>query len=209
MLDVAGFLDALPEEWLKLQIITVLNSPEVQGINFVAESVAVGGAHYKRVADAVAEGRIRVRTDASILRDKGYFGTYDGRGAGGVLTLVAYPFAPGGVSVFIKAAVVHECTHAAMDLMKLKTSRGLKYTEYEGMAFIAEQVYVRRLTGASNLNPGDHRMFHVADGIAQRIIAHGKGAFVVSPEDMRTLRFAVGSVRPYSGRRREVVRTDG
>jgi hypothetical protein len=98
-----------------------------------------------------------------------------------------------------RQAAVHECTHAAFDLMKLKPSRGLHRTENEGMANIAERLYIRYVFGLRGTAPV-LRYERIADRIAERIIANPQNS-VVSPEEMRRLRNAVGQDTPeYRGK---------
>jgi hypothetical protein len=198
-------------------IIALLRSPFVQRIRFSAESISITGDGYGRVAAALSDGRItvddEVRHEVSIK--------------GGKVHVLSIPLImPHGANAMYNAdknvlvvkptinladvrdrgLVVHEMTHALIDLMHLSKSRGLHRTEGEGIAYIAQSLY-KRFDGA--VISKDLRFGRVADRISKRIIGHGRGMYFVSRDEMRELRDAVGQDKHYRHVRGKLHPSDG
>lgn len=185
-------------EDLKAEVLTVLGSSAMRHINFVAAAVRISPESYSQLVGRVESGRLPVTIDPSI-RGAGQYTADDN-----TLRVKQYP-------PFYDNSVVHELTHAAIDLMDLRVPRGAKFstrglhqTEDEGIAYIAMCVYCR-LTSQPyvHLAPGQQletrlaRMARVADAIAGRILASGTKLYHVSEDEMRWMRNAVGQVPGY------------
>jgi hypothetical protein len=186
---------------LKSNLIALLRSHSVQRIHFVAEGVKISGETYGKLADLLSAGKIAVvvNTGFTALKKGGSYDVDDN-----TLTLRQTELE----TVKDKGIAVHELTHAAIDFMNLRPSIGLHRTENEGMAYIAERVYGLRSRVYPVLRHWP-RIFHVADVIAQKIIATEPRLYHVSPEEMRMMRNAVGQNLHYFSHRGEAAPSNG
>jgi hypothetical protein len=116
-------------------IVALLQSPAVQRIRLTAESVSVTGHGYGRVADALSNGRITVEDEVTM--PYGYDAVYLA-----IRNVLVVKPTINLAQVGPRALVLHEMTHALIDLMHLSKSRGLHETENEGIAYIAQLLYI-------------------------------------------------------------------
>jgi len=171
------------------EVVALLHSPAVQKIRFFAEGVHISGHVYMALATKVAAGRLHIAIDPTLLTQS-YDGTYDA--PSNTLTLPRNHIA----TPYNKQVALHELTHAAIDIMNLRASRGFHETENEGVSYIAEHLYVR-YTHGNHVSRTDHRFVRVADAIAKTIIAARPHTYSVTHDEMRKLRNAVGQNREY------------
>ena len=183
-------------------IVALLRSAAVQKISFVAEAVRVTPQGYQQVADALADGTIAISERATLPHDfsAGYVPARN-------LLLIKPTLDLANVRV--RALVVHEMTHAQIDLMRLPVSRGLHRTEGEGVAYIAQALYIFNFDGDTHNTPNTLRFFRVAEAIRQKISASARSPAVVSGDDMRELRNAVGQDPHYLQIRGMLAQSDG
>jgi hypothetical protein len=181
-----GPLTTVREAALKQRLIGLLRSPLVQKIDFFIGYMHISGAGYSRVADAVANGSIKLFV-------------------GGVPAGAAAAFYPGdrffrfpdgtyGLTRSDEADMVHESTHAIRALTYTRQSMMLiPDTQNEAAAYVADALYTL-YSGSSNSSP--QPIFIKADQIAQSI-KDRKGA-MVSPQDEANLRAFVAFHPVYS-----------
>lgn len=183
-------------------IVALLRSDPVQKISFTGESVAISGHGYSGVADALASGVITIKEIATLPHnfDAGYSPKKN---------LLLLKPTINLSSVLVKALVVHEMTHAQIDLMRLPASRGLHRTEGEGLSYIAQLLYIFYSDGDARNIPNNFRFFRVAEVIRRKISGSGRNTYAVSADDMRELRNAVGQDSHYLRIRGMLVESDG
>ncbi|WP_395698052.1 hypothetical protein [Methylocella sp.] len=168
------------EQQLRVKIVGVLNSRACLDIRFVAAGVSIMGYHYGYVCDLVAQGCVDVRfgvvdpssgaeydDGADVLRfrrrDLGFYATLEGR-----------------------AQIVHECTHAIIDVVR--KGQSVRRADNEAIAWIAQTVFTLKSGGRlSAANPDLPQVKDFVDSltaVAERIIASGDPAPSVPPEAM-------------------------
>jgi hypothetical protein len=175
----------------KDDVIALLQSDEVQDIEFEAEAVKIDGDVYSALIPKLNNGHLRVVANRAVTNNpSGFFAWYN----------------PGSNQFVVSptnnlqtdnelANGVHEMTHAAIDNMNLPRSRGLSRTESEAIAYIAQQVFWHNSNFAVP-HHWSHRLFDVADKIAQNIIASTK-LYVVTQDEIRILRNTIAHDRAY------------
>jgi hypothetical protein len=99
-------------------------------------------------------------------------------------------------------------THAVIDNLDLPRSRGLSHYEAEGIAYIAAALYVR-FAGGPPVDDTDDPHVQVADSIAKNVIAAGHALYVVTPNEMRRLRRAIGKDPLYGAHADHLQFSDG
>jgi hypothetical protein len=182
---------------LKNDVIALLRSHAVQRIRFVAEGVKIGHHVYSVLANLVEADRIKVRVDPT-LAAQGVAGRYSTSGE------------HGNSFALYRGVAVHELTHAAIDYMHLKDSRGLHITENESIAYIAERIYCRHIHH-DNVTTSSARPFRVADVIAGKIVAAEPHVYHLTHEDIRSIRNAIGQHPHYRAQhiRGKLTNSDG
>jgi hypothetical protein len=106
-----------------------------------------------------------------------------------------------------KGTLLHELTHAAIDDMNLKASRGLHRTENESIAYIAQMLY-RRYTHSLTADAFGLPQLQVANAIARNIAA-SPSLYTVTQEEIRLLRNTIGHRPIYRGIRGQLKVGDG
>ena len=144
-------------------ILALLKGDDVQSISFIGEAVAITPHGYMQVADALTDGTIQIVEKADLPHgfDAGYVPKKN-------VLLIKPGFDLGPVRK--RALVVHEMTHAQIDLQRLLPSRGLHRTEGEGLAYIAQLLYIFSVDNDTSNIPNDARFFRVAETIRKKII---------------------------------------
>jgi hypothetical protein len=183
-------------------IVALLKGVDVQKISFIGEAVSITPQGYMQVADALADGTIRIVERTTLPHDfsAGYVPKHN-------LLLIK----PGLdlTTVRVRGLIVHEMTHAQIDLMGLPVSRGLHRTEGEGLSYIAQVLYIFNSDGDTRNTPNNFRFFRVAEAIRQKITASRRSPYIVSGDDMRELRNAVGQDPHYLHIRGMLAESDG
>jgi hypothetical protein len=182
------------------QIVHLLNSRAVQQIRFNAESIRIDSKVYRDLSALVNSGDICILVSGSL--PKGVDAQYDNDKNRLEVPSAAFS------TLFEKQVIVHEMTHAAIDMMGLTKSRGLHRTENEGIAYIAEWLFVHN-SGGARAAKSDLRFCRVADRIVQEIVKAQPHVYTVSAAEMRELRNAVGQDPGYNKMRGKIDITDG
>lgn len=162
--------------------IFLVNNSCVQAINFLALSPArnysIQPLDYRHVADAIRDGHIEVRHKTTI--PAGASAQYDFVFDAIELLPHFSLYAP----VTNTAYIVHECTHAILDM---KTIGDFSNWENEAVAFIAEAIYLE----ACQLPPlSSDSMRQVSQRIAQGVLG---GSRTISRSEFSSLISAVRS----------------
>ena len=174
----------------------------MQKISFTGEAVTINGAGYGRVVDALLDHTITIKEVATLPHD------FDA-GYNPKKNLLLLKPTIDLSSVRVKALVVHEMTHAQIDLMRLPASRGLHRTESEGLSYIAQLLYIFNFDGDARNIPNNFRFFRVAEAIRRKISGSSRDPYDVSADDMRELRNAVGQDTHYLRIRGQLAESDG
>ncbi len=181
-----GPLTAVREAALKQRLIGLLKSPLVQKIDFLIGYMHINGAGYLHVANALANGSIKLFVG----------GVPAGAGAAFYPGDRVFRFPEGayGLSRSDEALMVHESTHAIRALTYTRQSMMLiASTQNEAAAYVAQALYTLYVgSSGSYFEP----IFIKADQIA-RSIKDRKGA-VVSPQDEANLRAFIAFLPLYS-----------
>jgi hypothetical protein len=185
------------------EIVTLLHSPAVQSIAFVAEGVRIGGDRYKAVAKKLQDGLIIIVIDPDLAKPGS---TFDGKYHPRTDTVELGRDVLGTADE--KRIALHEMTHAVIDNLELPRSRGLSHFEAEGIAYIAAALYVRHTRGPA-VDDTDEPFVQEADKIAAKIQAHGHHLYVVSTHEMRRLRKAIADDPDYGANPDHLQVSDG
>jgi hypothetical protein len=120
---------------LATEIAAILTEPLVVRINFSLSGLSITGAGFGRVKSAIAGGTIRIVTDPDLPPETGgkYYASTNELGVEPSLT-------PRGLSssVQMRAVMLHECSHALVDLSHASATTIL--TD-ESAAYIAQLIY--------------------------------------------------------------------
>ncbi|ACK50561.1 hypothetical protein Msil_1613 [Methylocella silvestris BL2] len=134
------------EFMLRVKVLDVLNSTPCRKIAFVAAGMSIMGYHYRYLADLINRCSVDIRFGTV---DPSANGEYDDK----TDTLRFKSRDPGFYATNeSRALIVHECTHAIIDLAH---PGGLvRRADNEATAWIAETIY-RMLTGEKMTKTGD------------------------------------------------------
>jgi hypothetical protein len=185
---------------LKNRIVGILRSHAVQSINFVAAAVHINHSLYSELASLVLSDKVHLGVDPNMTIE--FFGEYHAPSD----SLTLRKASIGTLSE--ESKVVHELTHAAVDLLDLPKTRGLHRTEIEAISYIAQRVY-SRLLHADPAQKQWPRLAHVADGIAAKVVATRPHLYHVSESEIVSLRNAIGQHRSYHLYRGDPAPSDG
>jgi hypothetical protein len=170
--------------------IFLVNNRCVQAINFFASgptrSYSIQPLDYRHVADAIRDGHIQVRTKTTI--PAGASAQYDFVFDAIELLPNFSLYAP----VTNTAYIVHECTHAILDM---KTIGDFSNWENEAVAFLAEAIY---LEACQQPPLSSDSMRQVSQRIAQGVLG---GSRTVSRSEFSNLISAVRSHPLYAAPR--------
>lgn len=143
--------ESSPQEYaaLKTRILDVLRSPECRMISFAAGRFIVSGRGYAVVADAVDKGVIKIAIGAHA----GYEASYTP-----ATRTFEFPHLNYGVKRTERASIVHEATHAVIDIYwKMNAANGtaLASADEEPIAYLAGSVFYELNVrgGASFMGP--------------------------------------------------------
>jgi hypothetical protein len=132
-----------PDQIARNAVLATLRDPAVTLMNFGVGRLYIPANQYEWVAKAIEENYITVREDAS-LTGSAYYNWKDNR--------ITVPPYGGNPSIGQRALIIHECTHAIVDLRMITTH----VEETEGIAYVAQALY-------SNLKGHNHRHVVSAD----------------------------------------------
>lgn len=139
-----------------------MQSPEVSRINFHLLGVEVNSRAYGEIVDKILEGKITVELEQDV-----------GNGAGA-------KYSPGENKMRFgshrfgfrewNSYVVHEATHAIVDLKKIKISK----IDDEAVAHVAHTLYLRRVGFGFRSHGIINKTWYAARDVADSIIRQGK-----------------------------------
>jgi len=196
---------------LHQRIISVLEGPATEGINFRYDGVRVYGNGYRTMARAVRNGRIRPallsgQREAVLLRQLGG-ALY--RPASNSL-VVSGPDFLRPATIHDEALVVHEMTHALTDYHKNPMTTLLS----EIVAYTAQMMYVirREIELDDFLRPvrdaNLSAVFRCAWDVA-RSVTHTEGGYEIAQRTARDLGQAIPQISVYANADRMTVDYDG
>ena len=198
--------DAVQRIRLVVGINEFLLSAEVQKIRFSCEAVTITGHSYFQLASKLRAGLLHI-----LISDRDQDGSPldPSVGAQYLPDTDTLQLRPGFTlaSFNDKGMLVHELTHAAIDDMNLKASRGLHRTESESIAYIAQMLY-RRYTHSLTADAFGLPQLQVASAIARNIAA-SSSLYTVTQEEIRLLRNTIGHRPIYRGIRGQLEVGDG
>ena len=150
-------------------VLRILQSPEVSRINFNLLAVEVSGRAYLEIADKILEGSITVEIDETVAQD-GAAAKYSPRQNKFRMGSHRYGFREW------HSAVVHEATHALVDIKKIQISK----IDDEVVAHVAHTLYLRRVGFSFKSHGFTNKTWYAARDVADSIIRSGKpsGALV-------------------------------
>lgn len=130
----------------KETVLAVLRHKSLAQVDFTISKRRISPEVYKKVADAIEGDKITIMVNANLLKDgEGgrYFQALTLPDKSEIYDLLVLRFTSieGNISQQMMAAqvIVHECTHAALDLLK---SKGMNHLEHEAAAYIAGARFV-------------------------------------------------------------------
>jgi hypothetical protein len=126
---MAGFLTAQIAQ-LRQRIVNILNSDQVQNINFSFRKVRVSGSDYTYVALAMVGKNNSVKYDFKVAA--GAEATYQPFKT----NTFSFPHPGYGTTAFERMSIVHECTHAVLDA-KRSSLGAIPQLDNEITAFVA------------------------------------------------------------------------
>lgn len=147
-----------PDNLAKSNVLKVLNDPAIEKISFGVSTKSFKPQLYHKVAKAIDAGHITVMVDTTAMQELGLGGLY-------MPTLVVdehtelydvlvLGFAELGNTVGRQIEtgqiIVHECTHAGMDLLKLPY---MTHLDHEAAAYIAGAIYAAEKLIRVDQNP--------------------------------------------------------
>lgn len=138
---------------LKTNVVETLVSTPVKWINFTFANRLISPMGYYYIASMVSSGTIKCAVNAGM----GHTASYDVKNN----TITANDSSYGETYFDEKALLVHECTHAILDIfykgrdMNGGASAGITVLEDETIAYIAQGMYVVAANGAS---PNDNSL---------------------------------------------------
>lgn len=147
---------------LEESVLRILQSPEVSHINFKLLGVEVSVRAYREIADKILEGSVTVELDETVARD----------GAAAKYSPRKNKFRMGSHrygSREWQSAVVHEATHAIVDLRKIKISK----IDDEVVAHVAHTLYLRRVGFGFKSHGFTNKTWYAARDVADSIIRSG------------------------------------
>jgi hypothetical protein len=175
-------------------ILSVLREPVVSMMNFGVGRLFIPATHYEWVAKAIEGNYITVREDPKLSGSAVYFW-----GANRI-DVPVYSTRP---SVGERALIIHECTHAIVDLRKLTT----RVDETEGLAYVAQALYsnLQGLTGRHIVSADPHDIlswvsWQIIFDESKRLANIVKTQRVVTEAEASTLYFAVRNANFYRHR---------
>lgn len=157
---------------MREEIAALLQEPIVRNIEFCLEGrLPIGGDGFSLVRSAIRTGRIAVISDPSLPTGVG--ASYSGAGQTNHIgvhpSLTTRDFA---TSIQMRANVLHECTHALVDLMQAHHTTILSD---EAAAYIVQLIYRLgrgqawlRSWATNHSNTADGRIFHEAIRVIDR-----------------------------------------
>jgi hypothetical protein len=188
---MAGFLIAQ----LRQRIVSILNSDEVQKINFSFRKVRVSGSDYSYVALAMVGKHSSVKYDFDVAG--GAEATYDP-----VTNTFSFPHPGYGSSKAIeRVAIVHECTHAVIDAKRSSLGR-IPELDDEIAAYIASGLFnvfdgSKFAPTGAGVNAAAHRL---ATRMAKDISTWNyAGTYSVDSSDVAPLSAAIVGHKVYKG----------
>lgn len=147
---------------LEESVLRILQSPEVSRINFSLLGVDVSGRAYTEIADKILEGYIAVEIDPTVVRGAAaQYSPHDNK-----LRFGSHRY---GFREW-QSAVVHEATHAIVDLRKILISK----IDDEVVAHIAHTLYLRRVGFSFKSHGFTNKTWYAARDVADSIIHSGK-----------------------------------
>jgi hypothetical protein len=175
-------------------VLSVLREPVVSMMDFGVGRVFVPATHYEWVARAIERNYITVREDPKLTGSALYFW-----GANRI-DLPAYGVRP---TIGQRALIIHECTHAIVDLRKLTT----QVDETEGLAYVAQALYanLQGQTHGHTVSEDPHDPLSWASwqmivDESTRLAKIVKKHRVVTPGEASTLYFAIRNANFYRHR---------
>lgn len=132
-----------PDQIARNIVLATLREPTVAGMHIGVGRLFIPASHFEWLAKAIEGGYIGVREDPNLRGSAVYF--WDANR----IDLPPYGRNPG---IGDRALIIHECTHAILDLRKITT----RVEETEGLAYVAQALY-------SNLKGMTHRHIVSAD----------------------------------------------
>jgi hypothetical protein len=121
-----------PDQIARDRVLATLREPIDSNLNFGVGRLFIPASQYEWVAKAIEGGYISVREDSNLTGSAVYH--WD-------VNRIDVPAYGGPPNVGQRALIIHECTHAIVDLRKITT----RVEETEGLAYVAQALY-------SNLN---------------------------------------------------------
>jgi hypothetical protein len=150
--------------------------------NFAINNLRVWPSAYRDVARAVETGKIRIGTNVG----KGNAAEYDARF--GVMDVAE---TLNLLDERDRALVIHEATHAHLDMLTLGKHSGY---ENEAMGYIAEALYILAVNGR---DVGTQSFRQIAKGIAAQVF---KGQYGIAQKDVEMLTADIAKQRFYASR---------
>jgi hypothetical protein len=175
-------------------VLSVLREPVVTLMNFGVGRLFVPATHYEWVAKAIERNYITVREVSTLSGSAVYYW-----GANRI-DVPAYTARP---SVGERALIIHECTHAIVDLRKITT----KVDETEALAYVAQALYsnLQGLTHRHIVSEDPHDVlswvsWQLIFDESKRLAGIVKNQRVVTEAEASTLYFAIRNANFYRSR---------
>lgn len=169
---------ATQEQKARRQFAVVLGYQAIQKINFTFDGITVSPPDYARISRAIVSGKIKIAIDNKLGKGKA------GASYRAMDNLISVSFLHYGVYPKEKVTIVHECTHAVLDMHRIRT------TDLKGevVAYIADAIFQLaagfEFTTKSRIHP-------TGVAIAQNMLSTGRRNLKVGDPDIAILATAI------------------
>lgn len=169
---------ATQDQKARKQFAVVLGYQAIQKISFTFDGITVSPSDYARISRAIVSGKINIAIDKKLGGDRA------GASYRHKKNLISVPFLPYGIYPKEKVTIVHECTHAILDMHRIRTTS----LKDEVVAYVADSIFHLaagfEFTTKSRIHP-------ISVAIARDMLSTGRRNLRVGDPDIAILATAI------------------